>query len=269
MSLRSNQCLTKTKRKVNGHSSVEPQQLSKMHRCAAPYRKTDIRQQAASTPLPPTKCYYFAFFRAEEVPLPECSRPADLNETAKWPRAVTLQEAEGKSLPPPQTIEKKYPDLSNIRFPSLDDDDEIKHPKLLTHEVPLPSSPPPADASLHVYTSEKKHLGLTRFHFLDVDTEIVPKPLSKMAPVDLQPPNPPLTGAVLHMAHTLEKKDPDLRKTGFPSPDDELTCLMPKPVSIMARDVSLPPSPPLVESPHLEKKYLDLSIVTFPCLDND
>lgn len=252
-----------------------------------------------SLPPPQTLDDEVAFFTSKplsvmpcDVPLPPTPPPAD---------AV---------LPMAHTLEKKYPDLKNIRFPSLDDevaclmskppnllphevplppspppadsvfhvghfhkkkhpdrsyigfhslaeDDELKRPSLLPHEVPLPPSPLPADAAPHVYTLEKKHMGLTGFPFLDVDTEIVPKPLSGIACVVPLSPTPPPAATLLHMVHTTEKKCPDLRNLGVPSLDDEVACLMSKQLNIMACDVPVPPSPSLVQTTHLAKKYID------------
>ncbi|CAK6962489.1 histone-lysine N-methyltransferase 2D-like [Scomber scombrus] len=344
MVLWSNQGLQKAQTEVNSHhlnSFVEPQQLqgaqgshvSKMHCSASTYNETNrvcTFQEAAITPPPPRKYYYSVFFHAEEVPLPESSGLADLDESPTWPTAETQDSALGNicplphesplppSPPPPQTMEnvgfpslddelsfymskplsimacdvplppspspadnvldiahtpeKKYPDLRNIGFPSLDDDIEPKcHKLLLPHEVPLPPSPSPADAAPHVYTPEKEPLGLTGFSFLNVDTEKVPKPLSEMACVVPLPPSLPPAATL----PTPEKKYPDLRNIGFPSLDDKVAFLMSKPLNIIACDFPLatspspadskplPPSHPLVEAPHLAKKYLDLSFVTF------
>lgn len=196
----------------------------------------------------------------QEVPLPPSPPPGD----------AAFDEG--------RFYEKKYSDSKNMGFPSLDDDIEPKcHKLLLPHEVPLPPSPSPADAAPHVYSPEKEHLGLTRFSFLDVDTEKVPKPLSEMACVVPLPPSPPPAATV----HTPEKKYPDLRNIGFPSLDDKVAFLMSKPLNIIACDFPLapspspadskplPPNPSLVETPQLEKKYLDLSCVIFPFLDDD
>lgn len=62
------------------------------------------------------------------------------------------------------------------------------------------------------------------------------------------PPSPPPAEAELDMWTTTEKKYPDLKNIGFPSLDDEVTCLISQPVNVVACDVPLPPSPPATDA---------------------
>ncbi|XP_059202589.1 nuclear pore complex-interacting protein family member B13-like [Centropristis striata] len=204
----------------------------------------------------PQKYFYCVYFLAGEVSLPPSPPPAD----DMWDKGYIN--------------EKKYPDLTSIRFPSLDD--KVAQP-LMACEVPLPPSPPPS-------------LG---------DEVPYMMPLSIVADIPL-PPSPPPADDVLEMGYTDKKKYQDLTTIPFPSLDDEVACLMSQRLSINPWEVPLPPSPPPSlgdEEPYLmplsvmgdiplppspppvdhvlemgytdKKKYQDLTIMPFPSLDDN
>lgn len=108
-------------------------------------------------------------------------------------------------------------------------------------------------------TNEKKYPDLpnTGFLFLDDHAETQHP---KLLPQEVLLPSSPPRDTIRD-----EKKYPNLTNTGFPSLDNKgLVCLM---TPTWLTEVPLPPS---IENPYpAERKYLDLSVVAFPCLGDD
>lgn len=87
------------------------------------------------------------------------------------------------------------------------------------------------------------------------------------------PPSPPPAEAVLLVGVSHENKCCDLNDIGFPSLDDEVACFTSQPLSGVACDIPLPPSPPAADGAgHLrgvhEEKHPDLSRTWFCSLDD-
>ncbi|KAL3970771.1 receptor expression-enhancing protein 1/2/3/4 [Sarotherodon galilaeus] len=117
----------------------------------------------------------------------------------------------------------------------------------LPHEVPLPPSPPPSPVRAE-YTNPK-----------------CISPLPHEVPL---PPSPPPADARPQSKDTHKVLHPH-PKYDCSSLDNEVAffmCPTEKPPTVTTHEVSPRPS---YEFPHLpEKRYLNLSIVTFPCLDD-
>lgn len=105
------------------------------------------------------------------------------------------------------------PDLSNVGFPSLDDEVAclVSQPLSVTAgEVPLPPSPQPAVAVFHVGDTHKnKNSDLKNIEFSSLGDEVARlmfKPLSLLPHQVPLPPSPPPAEASFHVGDTKEKK---------------------------------------------------------------
>ncbi|CAI5644692.1 unnamed protein product [Oreochromis niloticus] len=232
----------------------------------------------------------------------------DDEEEHLMPKRTGLMSCPVPLPPSPSAAEKKYaclgfPEherselmplsvLANIPLPPSptpspvnDDNTDLKCTSPLAHEVPLPPSPPPVEALDHC----AKHRSSTVLSVDDEEEHLMPKRTGLMScPVPL-PPSPSAAekkyACLGFPEHERSESMPlsvlaniPLPPSPPPSPvnDDntDLKCTCP-----LAHEVPLPPSPPPIaelghfrnhgEIPHLpEKKYLHLSTVAFPCLDD-
>lgn len=144
----------------------------------------------------------------------------------------------------------------------------------------MPPSPAQAEAALDMGTTTEKmypYLGNIRFPSLGDDC-LMPQPVSvKACDVPLSPSPPPGSS----VGSNNGKKCPDLKNTGITFPDEDIELKHPKQLSPLL--ASPPPADKLAcscqsqevfppashaEMPYVaEKKYQDLSMIAFPCLD--
>ncbi|XP_074483528.1 uncharacterized protein LOC141763110 [Sebastes fasciatus] len=263
---------------------------SKMHcSAAAPCDETNSFQEAATKPPPAMKYSPCVYLFAEKVPRPPSPPPADavfhmgdaLENILKTTGFRSLDDdPKRRNLLPPEVPLPQIPlppaedvfhmgdahEKKNSGFPSSDDEAACLMSRLLMAcDVPLPPSPPPADAARHVrHFHQTKYPDFSDTWFPSLDDE-VPNlmPLSWLAEIPLPPSPLPHADDVLDVD---EKKYPDSKNTGIPPLDDD-----PKRPNLLPHQVPLSPSPPPADDVFDTdlKKYPDLKNTGFPPLDGD